>query len=393
MPSDHAERCLGHVLRGIRGTYDRHEYLAEKRHAFAALAALIERIVNPVDNVSPARSHNVGVSASRIVIAGRTVEVEINALARDDEQAAGARIADKGSGEVNPVALAVMAPAILSYVGDHAAVLAGDQRCAPGTGTAKAADTHVLVTMPWRCPPDGDVRYRVTLFQDVDPAARHVALIAAENGERELALDKNTPEIALAGAAPWLLQVVGRFIGASIEHIFLGYDHIAFLLAVILWASVSGRWSRWCRPLPLPTRSRFRWLRCRSSRFPRPRRTGNRRVDHRCRGRNFFWRNVDRRWPVTFAFGLVHGFGFASALQEIGLPPNALVPALAAFNIGVEIGQIVIVALVFPLLLLSDRIGRGGAANKGRHPALVYSGSAVILLLGLWWLIERTVFA
>ena len=51
VPSDHAERCLGHVLRGIRGTYDRHEYLAEKRHAFAALAALIERIVNPVDCV------------------------------------------------------------------------------------------------------------------------------------------------------------------------------------------------------------------------------------------------------------------------------------------------------------------------------------------------------
>ena len=51
VPSDHAERCLGHVLPGIRGTYDRHEYLAEKRHAFAALARLIERIVNPADNV------------------------------------------------------------------------------------------------------------------------------------------------------------------------------------------------------------------------------------------------------------------------------------------------------------------------------------------------------
>jgi integrase len=47
VPSDHAERCLGHVLPGIRGTYDRHEYLAEKRHAFAVLAALVERIVNP----------------------------------------------------------------------------------------------------------------------------------------------------------------------------------------------------------------------------------------------------------------------------------------------------------------------------------------------------------
>ena len=51
VPSDHAERCLGHVLPGIRGTYDRHEYLNEKRYAFEALAALIERIVNPADNV------------------------------------------------------------------------------------------------------------------------------------------------------------------------------------------------------------------------------------------------------------------------------------------------------------------------------------------------------
>jgi integrase len=49
--SDHAERCLGHVLPGIRGTYDRYEYLNEKRHAFEALAALIDRIVNPADNI------------------------------------------------------------------------------------------------------------------------------------------------------------------------------------------------------------------------------------------------------------------------------------------------------------------------------------------------------
>jgi integrase len=51
VPSDHAERCLGHVLPGIRGTYDRHEYLAEKRRAFEALATLIERIVKPADNI------------------------------------------------------------------------------------------------------------------------------------------------------------------------------------------------------------------------------------------------------------------------------------------------------------------------------------------------------
>ena len=51
--SDHAERCLGHVLPGIRGTYDKHEYRDEKRRAFEALASLVERIVNPQTNIVP----------------------------------------------------------------------------------------------------------------------------------------------------------------------------------------------------------------------------------------------------------------------------------------------------------------------------------------------------
>ncbi len=72
VPSDHAERCLGHVLPGIRGTYDRHEYLAEKRRAFDALAALIDRVVNPAKNVvalAESRSKAVPVPASSAIVA------------------------------------------------------------------------------------------------------------------------------------------------------------------------------------------------------------------------------------------------------------------------------------------------------------------------------------
>jgi integrase len=54
--SDHAERCLGHIIGGVRGVYDRHAYHAEKKQAFEALAALIERIINPQDNVVPLRA-------------------------------------------------------------------------------------------------------------------------------------------------------------------------------------------------------------------------------------------------------------------------------------------------------------------------------------------------
>jgi len=51
--ADHAERCLGHVIGGVRGTYDRHAYHAEKKQAFEALAAQIDRIINPQPNVIP----------------------------------------------------------------------------------------------------------------------------------------------------------------------------------------------------------------------------------------------------------------------------------------------------------------------------------------------------
>jgi hypothetical protein len=54
--ADVAEMCLGHVLPGVRGVYDRHSYLDEKRRAFEALAALIERILDPQENVVPLRA-------------------------------------------------------------------------------------------------------------------------------------------------------------------------------------------------------------------------------------------------------------------------------------------------------------------------------------------------
>jgi len=56
VPSDHAERCLGHVVGGVRGVYDRHRYTEEMRQAYEALAALIARIVDPQQNVVSIRA-------------------------------------------------------------------------------------------------------------------------------------------------------------------------------------------------------------------------------------------------------------------------------------------------------------------------------------------------
>ena len=95
----------------------------------------------------------------------------------------------------------------------------------------------------------------------------------------------------------------------------------------------------------------------------------------------------------AFFLGFIHGFGFAGALRDIGLPQDALLIALAFFNIGVEIGQVAIVAIVVPLLLGIDRLSARAPAAPARRPALVYTISALIAGLGGYWFIERTLLA
>src|SRR6201988_671717 len=176
----------------------------------------------------PAYAHTAGVSSSEISVNGRVVSIEINALARDYEKAANVRISEAGSGSVNAVALAVMAPAVLSYARSHAEVLSDGVPCEPDEGKAWPADTHVTVTVVWSCPNGGALRYRLSLFQDVDPSAQPLVSLKTESGKQEFALDKNTSELPLSGGVPSTFQVAAHFLAAGVEHIFLGYDHIAF---------------------------------------------------------------------------------------------------------------------------------------------------------------------
>src|SRR5262249_18593597 len=108
---------------------------------------------------------------------------------------------------------------------------------------------------------------------------------------------------------------------------------------------------------------------------------------------NFFTRNIDARWRITFAFGLVHGFGFAGALREVGLPTNAVVTALAAFNIGVEIGQVAIVSIVIPALIALDWLLAVDRTKPARAAPLVYALSGLIAVLGSYWLVARVLEA
>ena len=91
------------------------------------------------------------------------------------------------------------------------------------------------------------------------------------------------------------------------------------------------------------------------------------------------------RGALAFAFGLVHGFGFAGVLGEMQLPTERLVPALFGFNVGVELGQLAVVALVWPLLRLLAR----SAQSVDIHRWIVDGASAAICGIGLYWFVAR----
>jgi hydrogenase/urease accessory protein HupE len=342
--------------------------------------------------VAPACAHDAGVSSSEISVNGRVVAVEINALARDYEKAAGVRISEAGSGSVNAVALSVMAPALLGYVRRHVEVLSDGIPCEADEGRALPADTHVTVTFVWTCPRDGALRYRLSLFRDVDPSAQHLVSLTIEGSKQDFALDKNTPELALSGGAHSNFQVAAHFLGAGVEHIFLGYDHIAFLIAIILWTNRLWPVVKAVTAFTIAHSITLSLAALDVVRIP------SAIIEPAIAAsivyvavENFTTRDVSKRWRETFLFGLLHGFGFASALQELGLPRAKLITALAAFNCGVEIGQVLIVATSFGLLSAVDRWQIAGASGPVRNPALVHTVSFAIVLLGSYWFVSRTI--
>ena len=87
----------------------------------------------------------------------------------------------------------------------------------------------------------------------------------------------------------------------------------------------------------------------------------------------------------AFAFGLIHGFGFAGILREMSLPSDRLVAALFGFNLGVELGQLAVVLSIWPLLYGLARVREGRL-----HAWVAELGSAAICGLGLFWFVTRS---
>jgi hydrogenase/urease accessory protein HupE len=361
------------------------------------LASLMILSIVPMFPTS-AHAHQFDLTTARIVVnVDRTVDVQVAMKGGDADRVAHGHIVDDATGLVRQDALVDAAATIGAYVTANAVILGENgQPCEPDLPAVTPDNDGVDVRVRWLCNSQpGKLRYRNTTLLDVSPTARQVVLMGSGADVAQDLLDASRREIRLAEIVrPSLREVMQRYIGAGIEHIFLGYDHIAFLIAVVLWARrlwpvvkvVTAFTVAHSITLSLAVLDIVRI----PSAIIEPAIAAS--VVYVAL-ENFLSRRVDERWHDTFAFGLIHGFGFASALQEFGLPRDALVPALAAFNFGVEIGQVAIVCLVLPVLLGFDRVLAPGDDSKTapfRRATAVYPISAAITALATFWFLSRT---
>jgi len=364
-----------------------------KEAIIAALAWAIMAVVG----LCPTRlaAHQINLSNARIELQpDRTVSLEIALKGSDVDRVARTNVFDQQSGLVDAVRLAASTAAIATYVTTHAVVLGADGvLCKAGPAEIAPDQDGVVARLNWSCNEvQGDLIYRSTVLIDVDPGAKQIVLVGPEQNAAQALLDASQTELRISALPPPFFDVIRRYIEAGVEHIFLGYDHIAFLVAIVLWARRLWPVIKIVTAFTLAHSITLSLAALQIVVIP------SAIVEPAIALsivyvaiENFFSRNVDGRWRDTFAFGLIHGFGFASALQEFGLPRGAVVPALAAFNIGVELGQVAIVSFVIPLLIGVDwLIATMRDVPQKRTAGLVYVLSGIIAFLGCYWVFERT---
>jgi hydrogenase/urease accessory protein HupE len=362
------------------------------RRAVAVIAGLLTL------TVLPAGAHQINLSSARLDIGSdRRVALELALKGSDVDRVAGTRVFDDRTGLVDARRLAGASAVVGAYVSDHATVAGADgTRCRAGPVSLAPDQDGVVARLTWSCAAvAGDLVYRSTVLIGLDPAAKQVVLIDTGSEVSQALLDANRTEVRLSAPPPSLLDTVGRYIEAGIEHIFLGYDHIAFLIAVVLWARRLWPVIKIVTAFTIAHSITLSLAALGIVVIP------SAVVEPAIAAsivfvavENFFSRDVDRRWRDTFGFGLIHGFGFASALQEFGLPRGQLVPALASFNLGVELGQVAIVSLVVPALILLDGLlATVRGVRPARAPALVYPLSGGIALIAGYWVMARTFLA
>jgi hydrogenase/urease accessory protein HupE len=289
-----------------------------------------------------------------------------------------------GDGDVTAPELEAARAAVESYVRAKVWVRDGAVACAAGplALTIPSGGRDAVADAVFTCA--GAPRalvVRAGLFDE--PGSEHrsqVNVILASGEARAAILGPADPPFEVA-AEP-LLRQLGRFLLEGVLHLATGLDHILFLCAVIVAAD---RLKKLAFVVTAFTAAHsITLILAALSVVALPARLVESAIALSIAYvavENLFVDGSRWRWAVAFCFGLVHGFGFASVLRQTGLPTRALVPSLLMFNVGVELGQLAVVAVLYPVLV---RVRR--SAHKR---AIIAAGSLVVAAFGAYWFVDR----
>jgi hydrogenase/urease accessory protein HupE len=338
----------------------------------------------------PAYAHAVGISRGVYVIEGRDVAVSLT-FSRSELLAALPELAlddANATDELSPKARAALKSWSLAglRLSSAGAACAGEF-----LNVGSSENDGIILRLHYRCAPLATLDVAAEFLASL--SSKHVHLAHSLVGET--AVDN----LARRGQSSFRVTVTPAsqrrssaeapgfktFFRMGLEHILTGYDHLLFLfgLLLVLGPVSSLIWAITAFTLAHSLTLSFATL---GILIPSPRL-----IEPLIAAsityvgiENWFKENAIGRWRVTFCFGLIHGFGFASALREISVPRAELPLALFSFNLGVEAGQLLVVALVLPLLSYAHR--RGWLSRKRARLA-----SLPVAALGFIWFVARLV--
>ena len=352
-----------------------------------------------------ASAHKPSDSYLTLAVDGSVIHTRWDIALRDLDYALG--LDSDGDGKITWAELRAQSPEVASYALARITLRGdGDAPCvaeldAKGLAVATHSDgTYAVLRFDARCAsPISSAGIDYRLFFDIDPQHRSIARIDANGTSRTHTLTKSEHEARFSFQDAGHLRQLGSVVKLGIVHIWAGYDHILFLLALLLpsvlvrddkgWRAVERLRPALVDVLRIVTAFTIAHSITLSLAALELVTLPSRLVESviaasvvLAAANNV--RPVLRqdRWMAAFLLGLMHGFGFSSTLMDLDLPRSNLLETLFGFNLGVEIGQLAIVLVFVPLAYAARR------SVAYRRVALV-GGSVAIALLATIWLVER----
>jgi hypothetical protein len=356
--------------------------MIERRHLLiVALLVLLPRF---------AIAHQTSVKYVDLAIRDNTVAVELRCAATDVTEPMGLAI-DATPSVADALKHATVAPYVQKWL-----VLAG---CAASAPRAAASDDKFLsITWTATCPGVDELALDLRALFALDARQEVIVQLAAPGRStiQTIIRADHAKTTLRAGESPSLVA----WIRTGMHHIYSGFDHICFVLALLLVVMLYRGADTW--------HTRSFWLTLRSTALVITAFTiahsisliaaalgyvelPSRFVESMIAlsiaytaAEDVVKPDVTWRYWLTFGFGLIHGLGFAGTLAEL-LPPREVVVPLLCFNVGVELGQLSIVAVALPVFYAVARVAGGQRYRKTVLPLL----AGIIFLLGLTMFVER----